>query len=601
MTVLNFKGKESVYNHHLAVPYRPLVADAARSVGEVDMSGNLIVQGDNLHGLKSLMPLYGGTVDCVFIDPPYNTGNENWSYNDNVNAPQIKEWLAANPINSEDQLRHDKWCAMMFPRLRLLHELLADTGSFWMTIDDGEAHRAKLMLDEIFGEDNFVANVVWQKKYTTASDAKGIPSSHDHILIFQKSNLFERKLLPRTEKQDKAYKNDSGDGRGLWRPDNLLVKSFSESMVFPIKNPNTGKNYFPPKGKCWRANKETVATWLKETKIFFGKDGKGSPQLKRYLSEVQQGIVSSSWWSYTSAGHNDESKREIGAIFDTETLFDTPKPVRLIGKILDLALPQDGIILDSFAGSGTTAHAVLAANKRDDGNRRFILVEMEDHIANDVTAERVRRVIKGYGFTGTQKTELYRQKLNWTSLKKTDEWVSVIDKLERQQGATYDTIKKEVKNNELIVTGEKKVTDTTEGLGGSFTFCTLGEALELDAILTGKNLPTAEELAPVLFHMATGETLKIEQMKLKEFYLGQTINFHVWMYYKPDLEWLKSADAALTLERARQLQATDKTKEHLVLAAANYISRDLLQAENLTAIRHVPLPYALFQRLETKS
>ena len=258
-------------------------------------------------------------------------------------------------------------------------------------------------------------------------------------------------------------------------------------------------------------------------------------------------------------------------------------------------------MLDSFAGSGTTAHAVLEANKRDGGNRRFILVEVEDHIADAVTAERVRRVIKGYGFTGTQKTELYRQKLNWTSLKKADEWVSVIDRLEQQQGATYDTIKKEVKNNELIVTGEKKITDKTEGLGGSFTFCTLGAALELDAILTGKTLPAAAELAPILFHMATGETLKTQQMKLKDFYLGHTQTAHVWMYYKPDLEWLKSAAAALTLERARQLQATDTTKEHLVLSAANYISRDLLHAAKLTAIRHVPLPYALFQRLGTKS
>ena len=172
MTELLFKGKEFVYNHHLAVPHRPLVPDAERSVGAPDLAGNLIIQGDNLHVLKALLPLYAGKVDCIFIDPPYNTGNEGWRYNDRVNAPMIKEWLDENPVGVEDGLRHDKWCAMMWPRLKLLHELLADTGSFWMTLDDNEAHRGKLMLDEIFGGENFVANVVWQKKYSPQNDAK---------------------------------------------------------------------------------------------------------------------------------------------------------------------------------------------------------------------------------------------------------------------------------------------------------------------------------------------------------------------------------------------------------------------------------------------
>lgn len=206
MTEIIFKGKEFVYNHHLSVPHKPLVPDAKKSIGEVAMDGNLIIEGDNLHALKSLLPTHAGKVDCIFIDPPYNTGQEGWSYNDNVNAPQIKEWLHANPIAVDDQLRHDKWCAMMWPRLRLLHELLSDTGSLWMTIDDNEAHRAKGLLDEIFGHDNFVANIIWQKKYTTANDAKGIPASHDHLLVFQKTEGFRRNLLPRTDNPDSSYK-----------------------------------------------------------------------------------------------------------------------------------------------------------------------------------------------------------------------------------------------------------------------------------------------------------------------------------------------------------------------------------------------------------
>ena len=587
-----------MYNHHLAVPYRPLVADGSKGVGEVDLSGNLIVQGDNLHGLKSLMPLYGGKVDCVFIDPPYNTGNEGWSYNDNVHAPHIQEWLEANPIATDDQLRHDKWCAMMYPRLRLLHELLAETGSFWMTIDDGEAHRAKLMLDEIFGEGNFVANVVWQKKYSPQNDAKWLSDNHDHILVYAKQkDIWKPFHLERTDEQNARYQNPDNDPRGPWKSSDLSVKTYSAEYDFQITTPS-GRVVAPPPNRCWRTSPKGFKELLNDNRIWFGENGNNVPSIKRFLTEVKNGITPLTVWLYEEVGHNQDARKILK---DIGIKFDTPKPLTLIGKILEIALPQSGIILDSFAGSGTTAHGVLEANKRDGGNRRFILVEMEDHIANDVTAERVRRVIKGYGFTGTQKTELYRQKLNWTSLKKADEWVSVIDRLEQQQGATYDTIKKEVKNNELIVTGEKKITDKTEGFGGSFTFCTLGEALELDAILTGKTLPTAAELAPIVFHMATGETLKTQQMKLKDFYLGHTQTAHVWMYYKPDLEWLKSAAAALTLERARQLQATDTTKEHLVLSAANYISRDLLHAEKLTAIRHVPLPYALFQRLGTKS
>jgi len=174
MTELVFKGKEFVWNQHLAVPFRPLEMHEDKGIGAAWLDGNLIVQGDNMHALKALLPMYAGKVDCIFIDPPYNTGNEGWAYNDNVNAPMIREWLDANPIGIEDGLRHDKWCAMMWPRLRLLHELLAENGSLWITLDDNEAKRATLMLDEIFGEDAFDANIIWQKKYTASSDHTGL-------------------------------------------------------------------------------------------------------------------------------------------------------------------------------------------------------------------------------------------------------------------------------------------------------------------------------------------------------------------------------------------------------------------------------------------
>ena len=536
MTELFFKGKEFVYNHHLAVPHRPLVADAARSVEAPDLSGNLIIQGDNLHALKSLLPHYAGRVDCIFIDPPYNTGNEGWRYNDKVNAPMIKAWLKENPVGVEDGLRHDKWCAMMWPRLKLLRELLAEDGSFWMTLDDNESHRGKLLLDEIFGEDNFLRNVVWQKKYTTSNDAVGIPDSHDHIIAYRKTSAFSRRLLPRTEKQDSLYKHDDKDGKGKWRTDNLLVRSFSESGVFPITNPNTGEKFLPPEGKCWRASSKTMNLWLQENRIFFGKDGKGAPQLKRYLAEVQQGIVPSSWWLHEDVGHNDESKKELQQIFESKSPFETPKPVRLLSQILRIATDKDALVLDSFAGSGTTAHAVLKANAEDGGNRKFIMVEMEEDIADSVTAERIRRVINGYSH------------------------------------------------------GDK----TTDGLGGTFTFCTLGDAIDLNRILSGETLPEYKTLAPVLFHMATNETLDVASIKPNKHYVGATEHEVVWMIYQSDLDWLKSDAAALTLSKAKEIAATDPKKDHLVFAPARFVSQKVLKEENLK-VKFVPFPDALYQ------
>lgn len=214
MTELNFKGKEFVFNHHLAVPFRPLEPHPKKGIGTPSLDGNLIVHGDNLHALKALLPLYAGKIDCIFIDPPYNTGNEKWSYNDNVNAPMIQEWLSSNPINVEDGLRHDKWCAMMWPRLRLIHDLLSDDGSLWMTLDDNEVCRAKLMLDEIFGETGFAASIVWQKKYTVSADHTGIAPMHDYMLVYSKRSWMRRKL-ERTEDHDTHYRYS--DELGVFR------------------------------------------------------------------------------------------------------------------------------------------------------------------------------------------------------------------------------------------------------------------------------------------------------------------------------------------------------------------------------------------------
>ena len=593
MTEISFKGKEFIYNHHLAVPHRLLQIDKAKGIGKPDLGGNLIIQGDNLEALKTLIPHYADKVDCIFIDPPYNKGNENWSYNDNVNAPMIKEWRDSNPIGTDDMLRHDKWCAMMWPRIRLLHELLAETGSLWMTIDDIEAHRAKLMLDEIFGEENFVRNIIWQKKYTTSNDDSGIPDSHDHIIVYRKSVNFSRNLSPRSDSQDAYYKYDDNDGKGKWRSDNLLVRSFSENGVFPIKNPTTGKEYTPPEGKSWRANIETMKRWLSENRIYFGKDGKGAPQLKRYLAEVQQGVVPNSVWLHEEVGHNDESKKELQRIFDKTVPFETPKPVKLLRQIIQIATKEDSLVLDSFAGSGTTAHAVLEANKHDGGNRKFILVEMEEHIADAVTAERVRRVVKGYKFSGKQKTRLHNEKITWGKLKN-GSITSTCEDIITKHGNHYDHISGTLKNNNLLIHGEKDITEHAEGLGGQFTFCTLGPTIEIDKILTGEILPQYDALAPVIFHIATSKALDTSSVRTDDFYIGATDNEHVWMIYRPDMEWLKSNEAALTLSRAREFASTDTTRHHLVFAPSRFVSQKILKDEKLP-VYFIPMPFALYR------
>ncbi|SDO57258.1 site-specific DNA-methyltransferase [Phyllobacterium sp. OV277] len=599
MTELTFKGKEFVYNHHLSVPFCPLVPHAEKGIGEVDLGGNLIVQGDNLHALKSLLPRYAGKVDCIFIDPPYNTGNEGWAYNDNVSAPMIKEWLAANPIGIEDGLRHDKWCAMMWPRLRLLHDLLAEDGSLWMTLDDNESHRAKLMLDEIFGEEGFAANIVWNKKYATPNDQTGIAPMHDNLFVYCK-NEWQRNLLDRTQSNDIQYRHS--DDRGVFRIDNYTCNKNADerpNLFYPVVNPNTGEEIWPNRNAVWRYSKERHQENINNNLVWWGKDGKSLvPAFKRFRHMLRTGggTVPGTWWTHNFAGHTDEARkrlRELLPELDGQDATITPKPVTLITRVLQIATQKDSLVLDSFAGSGATAHAVLEANKRDGGNRKFILVEMEDY-ADRLTAERVRRVINGYDFTGTQKTELLRENLNWRTIEQPNSLVDRVQGIENLYGHQFDKIKKEIKEGELVVTGEKSYAERTDGLGGTFTYCTLGDPIELDAILTGESLPSYEALGSVLYHTATNHTLDGSTFNESEFYLGLNGDRHVWLIYRADLEWLKGPDAALTLNFARRIAAAHPDQDHLVFAASRFVSDKLLKEEGLR-VEFIPLPFALYR------
>jgi len=601
MPELNFKGKEFVYNHHLSVPFRPIQPDASKSIGDGSLDDNLIIHGDNLHALKSLLPTYGGKVDCIFIDPPYNTGTEGWSYNDNVNAPMIKEWLNSNPINVEDGLRHDKWLSMMWPRLRLLHELLSEHGSIWITLDDNEIHHARAVLDEIFGEENFITTVIWQKVYSPKNTARLFSEDHDYLIVYAKdAELWVPNLLPRTEEMEKRYINPDNDPRGPWKPSDLTARNPYSKGKYEVTGP-TGRK-FTSGSRYWRQSYESFLEMDAENRIWWGENGSNMPAQKRFLSEVKSGLVPQTIWTYSEAGHTQDAKKELLASMNyggDDEVFVTPKPIKLIERIVKIATKPDSIVLDSFAGSATTAVAVLHRNRSDQGKRKFILVEMEDY-ADNLTAERVRRVINGYSFTGVQREELIREKLYWPKLQRINDLLERVQSFENLDSHRFERITKEIKGSELIVTGETMVQERTEGLGGTFTYCTLGQPLELDKLLTGDTLPSFEALGSVLFHMATSQPFDPAQSDAVSLdldghgYLGEFPAGYVWLIYEPDLNFLKSRKAALTLETAQRMVELLPSKRHVVFAPARFVSQKMLNEHSLS-VEFAPLPFALYR------
>ena len=390
MPTLEWIGKSKVINHHQEVPYR--ILERRYSYGDAD-NGNMIIHGDNLDALKALLPRYEGQVKCVYIDPPYNTGNEGWVYNDNVNDPKIRKWLGeVVGKEGEDLTRHDKWLCMMYPRLRLLYKLLSDDGVIFISIDDTEVFNLKSICDEIFGCQNFLVDAIWQHSIQPKGYLGSFSIHHNHTLIFQKTSRFRLRNLTRTDEDNKAYKNPDNDPRGPWRSGDVRNALYRPNLIFDIVSPSGNVIHAPEKG--WRWSKETIAEKIKSGEIIFNRDETGIIR-KIYLDTVE-GRAPESIWFGKDVGTTREANGELKQIFGGIAPFDTPKPSRLIERILQIPTDSDSVILDSFAGSGTTAHAVLNMNKADGGNRKFILVEMEDY-ADSITAERVKRVMAGYG------------------------------------------------------------------------------------------------------------------------------------------------------------------------------------------------------------
>ena len=396
MPTLNWIGKDKVVNHHLDVLFR--VLEEQYTFGD-NADGNMIIHGDNLDALKALLPRFEGRVKCIYIDPPYNTGNEGWVYNDNVNDPKIRKWLGEIVgREGEDLSRHDKWLCMMYPRLRLLQKLMhPDKGVIFISIDENEIETLKMVCNEIFGRNRHVATITWQKRYSRENRG-AFGDAHEYILVYASNiEVFKniRHKVSFDEKQAEIYQNPNNDPKGRWRGVPMTAQGYRPNQMYGIETPS-GKIVHPPKGRCWSTIEAEFLKLKEAGRIYFGKNGDAQPQIIRYLSEVE-GAVPWTWWPSNEVGHTDEAKKEIMAIMpDQEEIFDTPKPTRLIERILQIATDTDDIVLDSFAGSGTTAHAVLKLNGKDNSNRRFILVEMEDY-AEATTAERVRRVITGYG------------------------------------------------------------------------------------------------------------------------------------------------------------------------------------------------------------
>ena len=474
MPTLDWIGKKKVVNHHLDVPFKVLNKQYTFSAdGKAQDSENKIIHGDNLEALKALLPEYEGKIKCIYIDPPYNTGNENWIYNDNVNDPRIKKWLGEIVgKEGEDLSRHDKWLCMMYPRLKLLQKLLSEDGAIFISIDDTEQANLKLICDEIFGIDNFVGMITWESttQPTNVGNAKyNLQKKVEPIFLYVKNG--EKKFLVKTLESENKYPHNGKLGKCRFE---IIEKSDAggynrETMKFPILG------QLPREGKRWQIGKETADELVKNNRIEIVD---GIVKKAVYPEDELDKIQFEPFWSHFSAekyGTAQRGKDLLTKIMGKSIGFDTVKPIGLLEALFS-HFPKDSIILDSFAGSGTTAHAILSMNKADSGNRKFILIEMMDY-AESITAERVNRVISGYG----------------------------IDK------------------------------DKTEGLGGDFNFYELGEPLLVDGLLNEK-VDVSNIREYIWFTETHSKLLTNLQTTDNEYFLGKNNDAGYWFYYKKNEE-----------------------------------------------------------------
>jgi adenine-specific DNA-methyltransferase len=524
MPSLHWIGKEAVVNHHHTVPFHLLRDVPELSVGEPG-AGNLIVQGDNLVALKALLPYYAGQVKCIYIDPPYNTGNESWVYNDNVNSPLIREWLGkVVGKEAEDLSRHDKWLCMMYPRLTLLRQFLREDGLIFVSVDENEHRFLATIMDEIFGAENRLETVIWKKSYGGGSKSKHLVNLHEFIEVFAKRlDRIGALELPPDEKALKYYKlRDSKFAeRGPYRLQPLATTSMDPrpNLRYPI--PFQGEEIWPEKQWQW-ARDRAMRALAEDELVLARRAGKWTASYKQYLKSEEGEERTQKPYSIVEGIYTQQGTNEVREIFGDGKTFSFPKPSKLVAHLLQFATEPGSLVLDSFAGSGTTGHAVLKLNRQDAGNRRFILVEMEPKVARGITAERVKRVGSGY------------------------------------------------KNGK----GE-----LAEGLGGGFRFCELGEPL-FDAAGQIRESVTFAELARHVYFTETGESLPRERVS-KSPLLGECRGVAIYLLFNGILGD-RSANGGNVLTRAvlGKLPRFDGPK--VVYASGCLLGRDRLQAERIT-------------------
>jgi len=556
MARIDFKGKSFVQNYHMQVKYHELIPVKSKSLTKkVSLHDNLIIHGDNLKALKALLPMYAGKVKCIYIDPPYNTGNEKWIYNDNVNSPMMQDWLG-KVVDKEDLTRHDKWLCMMTPRLKLLKELLAEDGAIFVSIDDNELHRLRNMMDMVFDEDNFVACIPIKANPRGRQSNDNIATIHEYLLAYARNiNNLEWGGLPLAQENIDDFDQEDPDGEkwrelGLRQRGAASLREDRKDMWFPIfVDPSSGKvslkrtkkynrEVCPKKSDgrdgrwMWSPKKVSDEIQRVYSRWVTGKIERYDIFIKDYLNRKGEQRTAKPKSMWLDGEVNTELGGKLLKIILGKKTIEYPKPVGLIMRIMRIATDSDSIILDSFAGSGTTAQAVMELNSNDGGNRKFVLVECEDY-ANDITAERVRRVING------------------------------------------------------VPTAKDK--RLKKGFGGSFSYFELGKPIKMEEILSGKSMPAYEELARYVFYTATGEEFEPTAIKPDKHFIGESKDYLVYLFYQPDLGYLKQT--ALTMERAKKL-GPFKKKRRLVFAPTKYLDQDHLDA---LRIDFAQLPFEIYK------
>lgn len=514
MAGIDFRGKGLVWAYHHGLPLRALENKPKRSLGTGAASGNLVVVGNLLESLKALQPRYRGTVDVIYAVPPYNNGVDGWKYDDDIPTPLTQEWLKSGPTGKDDPDRHDKWLAWMTPRVRLMHELLSENGVLFVSIDDSEGHRLKMLLDEVFQEDNALATLIWEKRYSPPADVKDIGYMHENILVYRKSLSFKPALLPLTNEQVARYKDHTKDKRGKWKAADYTCRWTKEerpNLYYGIKNPFTGKEVFPKPTRVWAYSPEETKKNIDADLLWWGAKGKNTvPSLKNFATGIQQGMVPTSLLHWEDAGHTDMAAKELRALLP-EVKRDS-KPLLLLKYIFDIAGKDGGVVFFPFPSAGEGPQAIIERN----------------------------------------------------ALCKSP-----------QKPAKFISIVSDAESESILTKRLKALSDS--GLAVDYEYLTLGACVDGDSLLRATDLPPFEEIARHVYRSVTGVPLSHLPPQTGTWFIGSHNHKDIYLIYKPDKEFLRSNDAILDEKIALKI-IKDRKEGHstIIFASGKYLSLEYL-------------------------